>query len=432
MCTFFSYSVRNTLRLLVRSVIVLNIILLPFQLKAQLAEGHSKFLGNIIGYSIPDDFDYYWNQITAENSGKWGSVESTRNTMQWGSLDQIYDYAKDMEFPFKQHNFIWGQQQPSWIDGLDSAAQREEVEEWIQLFGERYLDTDFIDVVNEPFNAPPPYKNALGGNGETGWDWVIWAFEKAREYNPDAKLHINEWGILSSTYKTGNYIKVINLLKERDLIDGIGVQGHFLESANINTIKTNLDSLAKTGLPIYVTEYDVRYDPPDVESKQLAKYQEQFPVLWEHPGVKGITLWGYKEGMIWRTEAFLVRSDGTERPALEWLWEYMEETAVTIDAQSQPTDFSLCQNYPNPFNPETKISYQLPKGGQIRLEIYNLLGHKVKTLVNDNQLAGFYNIRWNALDESGKRVPSGVYLYQIKITDSDNIFTKSKKMLLLK
>ena len=52
-----------------------------------------------------------------------------------------------------------------------SASQREEVEEWIRLVGERYPDMDFVDVVNEPLNAPPPFMNALGGNGETGWDW---------------------------------------------------------------------------------------------------------------------------------------------------------------------------------------------------------------------------------------------------------------------
>ncbi len=79
-----------------------------------------------------------------------------------------------------------------------------------------------IDVVNEPLHAPPSYMNAIGGSGSTGWDWVIWAFEKARQYCPNAKLLINEYDVLSSTTNLANYISIINLLKARNLLDGIG------------------------------------------------------------------------------------------------------------------------------------------------------------------------------------------------------------------
>lgn len=68
------------------------------------------------------------------------------------------------------------------------------MEKWIRLVGERYPDMDFVDVVNEPFNAPPPYKNALGGSGTTGGDWVITAFQWARQYCPSrTKLLLNEY-----------------------------------------------------------------------------------------------------------------------------------------------------------------------------------------------------------------------------------------------
>ena len=141
-----------------------------------LAEGNSKFLGAGIDGSFPSNFDLYWNQVTPGNAGKWGSVESIRDVYQWNALDDAYFYALDREFPFKLHTLIWGQQQPAWINALDSAAQAEEIEEWIQLAAEMYPDANFVDVVNEPLlfhGAQPSYKNAMGGDGITGWDWVI-------------------------------------------------------------------------------------------------------------------------------------------------------------------------------------------------------------------------------------------------------------------
>jgi len=90
--------------------------------------------------------------------------------------------------------------------------------------------------------------------------------------------------------------------------------------------KANLDLLGETGLPIYVTELDI--DGP-TDEQQLKDYQRIFPVFWEHPAVKGVTLWGFRPGL-WRQKekAYLVRKDGSERPALKWLREYVGGTTV--------------------------------------------------------------------------------------------------------
>ncbi len=93
-----------------------------------------------------------------------------------------------------------------------------------------------------------------------------------------------------------------------------------------------------------------------------------------------------------------------------------------------PTSFSLGQNFPNPFNPETSIEYTLAAAGRVEVAIYNVLGAKIKTLVNDVQPAGTYTIRWLGNDESGQTVASGVYFY--KLTAGD--FTATRKMTLLK
>jgi len=94
-----------------------------------------------------------------------------------------------------------------------------------------------------------------------------------------------------------------------------------------------------------------------------------------------------------------------------------------------PEVYSLKQNYPNPFNPITWISYDLPKSSRITIEIYNILGQKVRTLVdNCFQPKGTHEISWNALDDRGQMAASGVYIYTIKAND----FISSKKMLLLR
>ncbi|MBM4160896.1 MAG: T9SS type A sorting domain-containing protein [Ignavibacteria bacterium] len=101
----------------------------------------------------------------------------------------------------------------------------------------------------------------------------------------------------------------------------------------------------------------------------------------------------------------------------------IEETPII------PTEFSLAQNYPNPFNPSTTIRFGLPKEAPVTLEIYNLLGMKVRTLMTgDRMSAAFYNISWDGKDDSGVSLPSGIYIYRI-VADK---FVSSKKMTLVK
>ncbi len=338
-------------RIRILSAFALGLLIVPYA-DAQIAAGKCKYLGNIISYSVPGNFNQYWNKVTPENAGKWGSVEDSQDNMQWNNLDRAYNHAKNSSIPFKWHTFVWGSQQPNWIGSKSQEVQREEVEEWIQLYGERYPNTDFIDVVNEPLHAPPVYSAALGGAGSTGWDWVVWSFKKARQYCPNAKLHINDYGIINSNSNTGRYLEIIEILMDSNLIDGIGVQGHGLESTGLSTLKGNLDRLAATGLPVYITEYDVNIED---DQQQYLTYYEQFPLFWEHPSVAGVTLWGYIQGQIWKASAYLIRSDDSERPALTWLRTYVMSavdipcfpTGIQQDIEKAGRDVRI---YPHPLS----------------------------------------------------------------------------------
>lgn len=89
-----------------------------------------------------------------------------------------------------------------------------------------------------------------------------------------------------------------------------------------------------------------------------------------------------------------------------------------------PTTYSLSQNYPNPFNPVTKINYELPKDGKVKIVIYDILGRQIKTLVNNEiKQAGRYTVEFN-----GTQFASGVYFYRIQAGD----FVQVKKMVLIK
>ncbi len=294
-----------------------------------LAAGRTKFLGNIVhsGYSIRSDFSNYWNQVTPENAGKWGSVESSQGSYDWTELDNIYKYAIANGFPYKHHNLIWGSQQPGFMlagGGLDSAQQYQEIVNWIDSAGARYTEASFCDVVNEPVHTPPPYMNALGGSGKTGWDWVINAFKLARKYwSPKTKLLVNEYSVINGDTSLTPYLKIINLLKDSSLIDGIGVQAHYFEidgGASPNLLKSNLDKLTSTGLPVYISEFDINQQ---IDSIQAERYQALFPIFWEDTGVYGITLWGYSQNETWKPYTYLVTTSEAERPAIPWLRAYI-------------------------------------------------------------------------------------------------------------
>lgn len=296
---------------------------LPFEAPAQIAAGKPKFLGNVISSSVPANFGTYWNQVTPENAGKWGSVEGTRNTMNWAQLDLAYNYAQTNGFKFKGHTLVWGSQFPGWLSSLTPAQQRAEIEEWIRLYAQRYPNTWAIDVVNEPIKTPYPFEAALGGDGATGRDWVITAFQLARQYLPNTLLLINEYGTENDPSARTQYLNVINILNSRGLLDGIGVQGHYFNLDNMSAAQMTqaLNAYAATGLDVYISELDITGG--NNEANQAAKYRELFPVMWEHASVKGITLWGYIVGQTWRDGTGIVNSNGSERQAMQWLKSYV-------------------------------------------------------------------------------------------------------------
>jgi plastocyanin len=103
---------------------------------------------------------------------------------------------------------------------------------------------------------------------------------------------------------------------------------------------------------------------------------------------------------------------------------------------SLPGGYSLEQNYPNPFNPSTIIEYSIPEQSFVTLEVYNILGRKVETLVNKEEDAGNYKVTFNTLQtDNNQPLASGLYFYQIKAVPAGSKaagYIKTRKMILLK
>jgi hypothetical protein len=104
--------------------------------------------------------------------------------------------------------------------------------------------------------------------------------------------------------------------------------------------------------------------------------------------------------------------------------------AVGIDDDNDglPAEYALKQNYPNPFNPETNIEYQLPQAGLVTIEIFNILGQNVRTLLSENRDAGVHTAHWNGVNNDGQMVPSGIYFYRI----TSGNYSETKKMVMIK
>jgi endo-1,4-beta-xylanase len=290
-----------------------------------------EFVGNITtGFTGGMDqgtrkFATYWDQVTPENAGKWGSVQSNASAaFNWTTLDAIYDYAQKNKLIFKQHTFIWGSQQPG------GTITPEVVQKWMSAFCTRYPNTRLIDVVNEPPpHTKPAYDGNIGGGTNGDWKWIANAFIWARAACPNAVLILNDFNNIEWPNDNTHFIDIVKKVKTAGgTIDALGAQAHDLDQGSVSfaTVSKLLGDLnSQTGLPVYITEMDI--DSSD-DAKQLSLYKQYFPLFMSTRYVKGITIWGWIYGQTWASapNSGLIRN-GTPRPAMSYLMEQLGRPA---------------------------------------------------------------------------------------------------------
>jgi endo-1,4-beta-xylanase len=329
-----------------------------------LAKGKDKLLGNISTgnlntidstESFPETFPKYWNSAIAGNVCKWRPVERNQGEFDFSGADILQKLCKDNDLKMIWHTLLWGANQghPDWFVGLSEADSKAAVQTWFGAVADRYGDDIYgIQVANELIPGHQALtetvlKPQLGGAGETGYDWIIWVYEQARHYFPNAILWTNDYAMMNNTSNAASnrsyMYGVANALKDRELVDAFGMQSHYFNSEDLTALEvTNIlnEVYDQTGLPIHITELDLS----GTDQEQLLRYQTIFPAMWNHPAVDRVNLWGWITGETWRHDqgyvTGLIDRDGTnKRPAFEWLEEFFDfEDSST--AESNETDSS--------------------------------------------------------------------------------------------
>ena len=335
--------------------------------KAQLSTNPDKFLGNITtSYQVDYGKEKYytlWNQITCENESKWSSIEGSHNSFNWGGSDNAYNYAKSHGFPFKFHTLIWGSQYPGFMDNLSTSEQYKAIVEWMDAVKKHYPNLEMIDVVNEAVagHAPAPYKNALGGDGKTGFDWIIKAFEMAHERWPNAILIYNDYNTFQ--WQRTQFIELVRTLRDAGApIDAYGCQSHDLTDMNVTNFKAAMNEIQSAlKMPMYSTEYDIGTSDDNLQEQ---RYKEQIPYMWEADYVAGITLWGYIYGKTWTTDGNSgIIKDGKDRPAMSWLRDYMASDKAKTSKSPFPGMKKEASVYIKP------ASIRVEKGEDVPVEV---------------------------------------------------------------
>lgn len=399
-----------------------------------LADGAAKFVGNITQSGTApgpnDQFTKLWNQATAENGCKWGSVEGQRGKYNWGACDAAYNWAKQNGGHFKFHALVWGSQYPSWLNGLSTDETKKAITAWFDAVKQHYPDLEMIDVVNEAirtgnnsYHSPYGKNNniipALGGDDGGNYQFVVTAFKMARERWPDAILIYNDYNTIQWNVDQG--IDLIKKIKAAGApVDGYGLQAHDLMTNGGNgggtggggycmdytTFKNTMEKIHSqtNNIPIFISEYDV---PSTDDGIQKQCVSEQFAYWMEDPHVAGITFWGYIYGQTWldcngkaNGCSGLIRN-GQDRTAMTWLKEYLSKNKG-VNTTGLPTG-DVTPVEPEPQTPFKGQPFDL--SAKIEAEDFDIPGKGAGN--NSYSVSGSCDDTWNTEYRKGTSVSIG-------------------------
>lgn len=179
-------------------------------------------------------------------------------------------------------------------------------------------------------------------------------------------------------------------------------------------------------------ELDVRYSSQRMV-ELLGRTDEQHDVQISSAVYPVTVRWSGNPAM----ESAFLMIDGKENSLtvpgeVKLLSPHQEVTVASGVGAAVPMTFALHQNYPNPFNPHTQIRYQLAEAGHVTITVFNMLGQTVKTLLNEDRGAGIHTIVWDGLNDAGKPVSSGIYLYRLSSSRPGSVLSDTRKMALVR
>ncbi len=267
-----------------------------------------------------------FNTAVTENALKWHDMERRRGNVNYDVVDAILAWTDKYDIPLRGHCVFWGipGRVQNWLKQMDDDALRETLKDRATTIARRYRGRFAeYDLNNEMMHANY-YADRLGP--DITKQMASWF----KEADPDARLFVNDYDVLTGK-RLEDYIRHIRGLLEQGVpLAGIGVQGHLHgDSFEPEALYHALDELAKIGLPIRVTEFNMpgqRSAFRQQRGLKLTEEQEQakakaltdyYRICFSHPAVEGILMWGFWEGANWIRQSSLYRRDWTPTPAAE-------------------------------------------------------------------------------------------------------------------
>lgn len=267
-----------------------------------------------------------FNAAVTENAVKWHDMERRQGEVNYRIVDAILAWTTEHDIPLRGHCVFWGipNRVQGWLKEMDDEALRQALKDRALTMAERYKGrfAEF-DLNNEMIHGNY-YARRLGpGITKEMAQWF-------KQGDPDATLFFNDYDILTGN-RLDDYVKFIrDRLDEGVPMDGIGVQGHLHgDGFDPKALQDSLDELAKIGLPIRITEFnmpgqrsrvygkrDIKLTPEQEQGKAKA-LTEYYRICFAHPAVEGILMWGFWEGANWIPQSSLYRRDWTPTPAAQ-------------------------------------------------------------------------------------------------------------------
>ena len=259
-------------------------------------------------------FKAHFNWAVFENETKWYSNERQPGQDDYRRADAMVQWCRDNGIPVRGHCVFWAPEkwQMPWVRDLDEAELRQAVQRRLDSVVRHFRGTFLHWDINNEMLHGTFFKDGLGE------DIHLWMFKRTHELDPDAKLFVNEFNILSvdqdfNDVQVDEYVAhTQNLIDQGAPIHGVGIQGHIWYEdirAHPEVLKARLDKVAALGLPIWISEFDVADDD---EQSNADKLEIVYRTAYSHPSVEGIMMWVFWAGASWRgPNAGLAKRDWT-------------------------------------------------------------------------------------------------------------------------
>jgi endo-1,4-beta-xylanase len=258
----------------------------------------------------------HFNSVTADNDMKWSNLQATEGTFTFTNADKIVAFAEANGLKIRGHTLCWHNQVPSWIfKNGDATASKELVLQRLRTHITTVM-THFKgkvyawDVVNEAIDDGSSVYRTSQWYNICGEDYIIEAFKAARAADPDAKLFYNDYTAIDPVKRDKIYT-LLAKLKEQNLVDGMGLQGHWNVSyPSSSLISDAFNKYKSLGIELQITELDVSVytsnsDPQSAYTDNLAqkqsiaygRYFTEFRSFKD--AITGVTFWGLADDYSW-------------------------------------------------------------------------------------------------------------------------------------